>query len=325
MTVCSSTERVKAGPGVNAAEGVVRWRPGKSLWVTAMTLVGVVGAPFTFSAEALTLFLVTTAVTICAGHSVGMHRLLIHRSFKTPKALEYLLVWLGVLVGMAGPFGMIRAHDLRDWAQRQRACHDHSSHGRPFLIDAFWQMHCDLDLRHPPRLEIEAEVRDDPVYRFFERTWMLQNPALAVVFFAVGGLAWVVWGVCLRVAVSLTGHWLVGHFAHRRPSGKWYVAGACVQGFNVPFAALVTFGESWHNNHHAFPGSARLGLEKGQADPGWWMILVLRALGLAWDIRTPTTLPARADLHRLPQDHAAADRARKGFSGTLGSSHAELS
>ena len=310
MARCISTKRGKAGPGVDASEGRVRWQPVKSLWVTTMTLVGLGGAFFTFSWDALALFLVTTAVTICAGHSVGMHRLLIHRSFKSPRWLEYLLVWLGVLVGMAGPFGMIKAHDLRDWAQRQKDCHDHSSHRRPFLVDAFWQMHCDLDLRHPPRLVIEEEVRDDKFYRFLERSWMMQNIALAVLFFAIGGLPWVVWGICLRVAVSLTGHWLIGHFAHRRPQGNWYVAGVCVQGFNVPYAGLITFGESWHNNHHAFPSSARLGLglEAGQADPGWWFIQGLRALGLAWDIQTPETLPPRWELRRLTEDRRPVPR-----------------
>lgn len=304
MSRVTSTLRVKAGPEVSAAEGRVRWRPLKSFWVSGMTVGGIGGAFFTASWDAFLLFLVTTAVTICAGHSVGMHRLLIHRSFKTPRWLEYLLVWLGVLVGMAGPFGMIKAHDLRDWAQRQKECHAHSSHESRFLKDAFWQMHCDLELQHPPRLELEKDVRDSAFYRFLEETWMLQNLALAGIFFAVGGIAWVVWGVCLRVAVSLTGHWLIGHFAHRRPAGKWYVAGVCVQGFNVPYAGLITFGESWHNNHHAFPSSAKLGLEPGQADPGWWFIMILQALGLAGDIKTPETLPQRPEVLRLSQDQS---------------------
>lgn len=308
MARCSSTKRVKAESKTNAHEGRVRWRPLKSFWVTFMMLAGVGGAFFTFTWDALALFLVTTAVTICAGHSVGMHRLLIHRSFKTSRWLEYLLVWLGALVGMAGPFGMMKAHDLRDWAQRQRACHAHASHQRPFLIDAFWQMHCDLELKHPPRFEIEKDVRLDPFYRFLERSWMAQNVALGFVFFAIGGLPWVVWGICLRVAVSLTGHWLIGHFAHRRPAGHWYVNDVCVQGFNVPYAGLITFGESWHNNHHAFPSSAKLGLEPGQPDPGWWFILTLQKLGLAWAIQTPDTLPLRQELQRLPDEEAIAVR-----------------
>ena len=74
----------------------------------------------TFSWNAVLIFCSLTAITLCTGHSVGMHRRLIHNSFRCSARLEYLMVYLVVLVGMAGPFGMIRQHDLRDWAQRQK-------------------------------------------------------------------------------------------------------------------------------------------------------------------------------------------------------------
>lgn len=81
----------------------------------------------------------------------------------------------------------------------------------------------------------------------------------------------------------------------------WEVRGAGVQGRNVPIAALFSMGESWHNNHHAFPGSARLGLLRGEWDPGWWLIRALQCCGLVGSINTPETLPPRAALHRLEQ------------------------
>jgi stearoyl-CoA desaturase (delta-9 desaturase) len=55
-------------------------------------------------------------------------------------------------------------------------------------------------------------------------------------------------------------------------------------------------GESWHNNHHAFPGSAKLGIEAGQWDPGWWVLLALQRIGLVSQLETHETLPARSDL-----------------------------
>ncbi len=296
---CLSTDRMIAGADSEASEGRVSWVPAKSLWTLGMTAVGVIGAPLTFSWDALALFLVTTAITICAGHSVGMHRLLIHRSFTAPKWLERLLVYLGTLVGMAGPFGMIAAHDIRDWAQRQTTCHDLYAHRRPFFTDAWWQMHCVVDLAHPPRFVIEPEVQDDPFYRFVERTWMLQQLPWAVLFFALGGLPWVIWGIALRIAVSLTGHWMVGHFSHRRGHQGWAVDGVAVQGYNIRFISLITFGESWHGNHHAFPGSAHLGIERGQLDPGWWLIKALQFLGLVWDVKEPEHVGEREGLRRL--------------------------
>src|SRR5580698_153028 len=84
----------------------------------------VVLAPSHFSWSGLAVFSALSYPTLLLGHSIGMHRRLIHRTFECPKAFERLLVWLGVLVGMVGPFGILRIHDIRDWAQRESKCHD---------------------------------------------------------------------------------------------------------------------------------------------------------------------------------------------------------
>ena len=240
-----------------------------------------------------------TAITICAGHSVGMHRLLIDRSFCAPLWLEHGLVYLGVLVGMAGPFGMIRAHDMRDWHQRQAICPPHPSHGAGFWRDAWWQMHCRFDLVRPPMFVIEAQVAADRFYRGVERTWMVQQLPLAVGLWLIGGWGWVLWGVSVRIVVSLTGHWAVGHYSHKAGHQGWAVAGVPVQGYNLPRLGLITFGESWHGNHHAFPHSAQLGVERGQFDPGYLFILILQWMGLVHSIQTPDSAPPREGLVRV--------------------------
>ena len=126
----------------DAVEGVVRWKAGKSLWISTMTVVGLVGGPFFFSWSALAVFVVMSAVTVCLGHSLGMHRRLIHRSYDCPLWLERFFVYCGTLVGMAGPYGMIRQHDIRDWAQRKPQCHPYLAHRSSMLRDGFWQLHC---------------------------------------------------------------------------------------------------------------------------------------------------------------------------------------
>jgi fatty-acid desaturase len=294
-----STDRMFSNPLSSALEGEVTWVPSKSIWTIVMTAVAVIGAPFTFSVNTLAVFVVTTAITICAGHSVGMHRLLIHKSFHAPKWLEYLLVYLGTLVGMAGPFGMIAAHDIRDWAQRQMDCHDLYAHRRRFFQDAWWQMHCIVKLKHAPEFVIEPEIANDRFYSFIERSWMAQQLPWAILFFAIGGLPWLIWGIALRIAVSLHGHWLIGHFAHRRGHQGWAVDGVAVQGYNIQYFSLLTFGESLHGNHHAFPGSAKLGIENGQLDPGWWFIKILKLFGLATDIKEPEHVGDREGLRRI--------------------------
>jgi len=289
----------------SATEGTVHWKPAKSVWISGMTLAALIGGPMFFTWDALALLVITTAVTVCLGHSLGMHRRLIHRSYDCALWLERLFVYLGTLVGMAGPYGMIRQHDIRDWAQRKPDCHPYLAHRSSMLRDGWWQLHCELRLAHPPALIVEPRVQEDRFYRFLERTWMAQQLPWAALFLAAGGVPWLVWGIAVRVAVSLTGHWLVGYFAHNRGLRSWHIEGPGVQGFNVPYAGFVTMGEAWHNNHHAFPGSAKLGLREGETDPGWWVLLALRRFGLVWQLKTPELLPARPNLVPLPDQEGS--------------------
>ena len=164
-----STERVVVQDGTSATAGRIVWAPAKSLWLGAHGVLGLAGVVLYPEVGAALVFLALTAVTICAGHSVGMHRLLIHRSFEAPRWLERVLVWLGTLVGMAGPVGMIRAHDMRDWHQRQAVCPPHPSHGAGVWRDAWWQLCCEFRLDAPPRFVLEDRVRDDVVLSAMER------------------------------------------------------------------------------------------------------------------------------------------------------------
>ena len=91
---------------------------------------------------------------------------------------------------------------------------------------------------------------------------------------AAGSARWgfVFWGVCARVSAGVFGHWMIGYLAHNHGAIVREVRGAAVQGRNVRMVSLLTMGECWHNNHHAVPGSARLGLAAGEWDPGWWVL-----------------------------------------------------
>jgi sn-1 stearoyl-lipid 9-desaturase len=185
-------------------EGRVAWDPPRSLWNGGMLIASVVLAPLYCTPGAVTMFFVLLAITMCAGHSVGFHRRLIHRTFECRKWLERLLVWCGVLVGMQGPFWVIRSHDVRDWAQRQPDCHPFLKHGGGLLLDGIWNLHCRLDLARGPKCDPGPGVADDPFYRFLQRTWMLQQLPIAAALYALGGLPWVVWGVVVRVAVGVS-------------------------------------------------------------------------------------------------------------------------
>lgn len=292
----ADTYKVNSLRGLHAAspvEGDVVWDVPRSLWNATMLVAALVFAPLTFSWTAFGVFLVTAAVTLCAGHSVGFHRRLIHRSFSCPKWLEYVLLWFGTAVGMGGPVWTIRLHDNRDWAQRQADCHWFLRHGKPLLVDAFYYLHFRLRLKKPPGFDPGPGISDDAFIQFLDRTWMLQQIPIAIVLFLLGGLPFVVWGVCVRVAACTTMHWFISYYAHTRGSQDWIVDGAIIQAHNVPLMAIPTMGEAWHSNHHAFPKSARHGLYPGQIDLGFRFVQLLEIMGLAWDVNVPAILPPR--------------------------------
>ena len=286
------------GTDASATAGTPEFDPAKALWNGGMLLATLLlGLPL-LSWGSFALFVTTTYVTLLVGHSVGMHRLMIHRSFACAKPVERLLIYIGVLVGVAGPFGIIRIHDMRDWAQRQPACHDFFAHRRAFLVDLPWQLGWRFAFARPPRLTIEPHFADDRFYRFLERSWRWQQVPVALLFFLLGGWSWVIWGVCARVFVSTAGHWSITYWCHNPGPGRWHVRGAAVQASNRPGLGLITYGECWHNNHHAFPESARIGIEPGQADPGWWLIRLMERAGIARDVGRPRPVAKQEDLLR---------------------------
>jgi fatty-acid desaturase len=302
------------GACANAVCGRVRWARSKSLWNSAMFLGAVCALSIHISFLALLACFVLTAVTLLLGHSVGMHRGLIHRSFSISAWLERCLIYLGVLVGVAGPFGILRTHDIRDWAQRQPQCHDYFAHRRNLLLDLFWQLHCRFEFANAPRFNVEPRLKNARFYVWLERTWMLQQLPLATALFYLGnyvesnGVAWLLSGICLRIVVSSVGHWTVTYFAHQPDlAGKqksFHVRGAAVQARNVfgPnrfLMGLVSMGECWHDNHHAFPESARIGLSPRQLDPAWAVIRLLARFGLIWNVGAPRVMRLQEDLFYL--------------------------
>ena len=285
----------------NPNEGtvVVDWN--KALWNASIITTSLILAPLYANPSAILLFVLLTYLSLLVGHSVGMHRMMIHRSFVAPKYVERFLIYIGVLVGMSGPIGVIRIHDLRDWAQRQPNCAAFFSHSQPLIKDLMWQLFCKFKFDKEPQLVIEERYRDDWFYKFLDKTWRFHQLPVAALLYFVGGMPFLVWGIFVRISFSIIGHWTITHFCHRSDikhanSGKWRVKASGVQAVNLNGLGILTYGECWHNNHHAFPESAKIGLEKGQADPAWWFIQGLSRLGLAKNIHLPRDKHKREDL-----------------------------
>jgi len=284
------------GLGASPCKGHVKLDLMKCLWNGTMITASLCLSALFFTWSAFIIFLLLTYITLLLGHSVGMHRMMIHRTFTSSKLIERFLIYIGVLVGIGGPTDIIKVHDTRDWAQRQGKCHEFFSHNRSYVRDLTWQLFYKFEFSNPPTLTIEKSLSQDPWYVFFDKTWRVHQLILAIVLFAIGGIPWVVWGVFVRLTLSAIGHWSITYICHNPGPGKWHVNGAGVQASNINFAGFLTHGECWHNNHHAFPESAKIGLEKGQTDPAWWIIKTMNKLGLAKNISLPRHENLREDL-----------------------------
>lgn len=184
MSVRTLEDRISGG---DCREGIVKYSPLKSLWFSGMVLAWVLGGAFWFSWGAVLVFLITSATVLCGGHSIGMHRKLIHNSFNCPQWLEYIGVYLGTLTGLGGPYTMMYTHDMRDYAQRQSGCHDFLRHGQGLWRDACWQLHCKLYLHDEPDFTYPRSLTTHKFYAFLQTTSMAQQIPVAILLFALGG------------------------------------------------------------------------------------------------------------------------------------------
>ena len=236
--------------------------------------------PATFSWAAVGVALFLHWLTGGVGITLGYHRLITHRSFQTPKWVEYVLMFCGTLA----------CQSPLDWVAKHRMHHQYSDTDQdPHDIGrGFWWSHAGWILcRLPCDRHIARFTKDigrDPVYRFFDRSMLLWQIALGLVLYLLGGWPFVVWGIFVRLVVVYHSTWFVNSATH------WFGYQSQALGdrsTNCWWVALLTYGEGWHNNHHAFPRSARQGLRWWEIDMTWWMVRALQAVGLAWRVKLP--------------------------------------
>ena len=201
---------------------------------------------------------------------------------------------LATLTGMGGPIGLMRMHELRDHWQNQPEAPAYYCYAHGPWRDFLWYLHMD---HHPrpgqPKVAIQLDPRatGDALYRWLDRWWMASQVPLGLGLWALGGWGWVVWGVFARVALGMLGHWLVNYVAHTRGAHDWEIPGSGEQGRNSWLFGALSFGEGWHNNHHAWPGSARMGLEPGQLDLSYGCIRAMAWLGLIDRVQVAGQMP----------------------------------
>jgi sn-1 stearoyl-lipid 9-desaturase len=246
--------------------------------VHGVALLAFLPSNFSWSGVGVMLFL--HWLTGCLGITLGWHRMLSHRSFQTPKWLEYFLVICGSLACQHGPTDWIGLHRHHHAHSDQEADHHNSNRG-------FWWSHMEWMLRDiPARSELARFTRDisnDPVYKFCDRYFFPMQIALGALLYSIGGPSWLIWGVFVRLVLVYHCTWFVNSATHKFGYRTFENSGD--KSTNCWWVALVTYGEGWHNNHHMYQYSARHGLQWWEIDATWMTISLLKRLGLATNVK----------------------------------------
>ncbi len=274
---------------MNPATPVSSWR-WPTIAVIGLIHAGALLAPFTFTWGAFAVFMILQFITGLLGVTLCYHRLLAHRSFQVPKGLEYALALCGSLALQSGPIKWVATHRMHH-AFSDRPQDPHSPQRGFWWAHMLWLFAADDVLDDPRKFRRYApDLAKDRVYQILDATAPWHTVILGAALWAVGGLPWLVWGVFLRITFVYHITWLVNSAGH-----LWgYQSYDTNEGSrNNWWVALLSYGEGWHNNHHAYLHSAAHGLHWWEVDATYVMIRILGWLGLASHIRLPQGKPAK--------------------------------
>lgn len=255
-------------------------------WVTAGFMVAfhvlAIAAFWFFTWQNLVVALVLHWMAVGFGISLGYHRLHTHRGFKTSKAFEYFLAVCGTLTLEGGPIFWVATH--RKHHQLSDDVGDpHSPREGGFWAHMGWILFGDTHHNNTELMGRYApDLGRDQFYRWLNSYHWVPLTTVGLILLAVGGWPMVLWGIFLRVVVGLHGTWLVNSATHMWGSRRFETRD---DSRNSWWVALLTFGEGWHNNHHAHPVSARHGLAWYEFDISWITLKLFNAIGIVSDLK----------------------------------------
>jgi len=256
-------------------------------WTTTVAMVvfhaGALAALFFWSWQALIITLALWWVSGSLGIGMGYHRLLTHRGYKTPKPVEYFLTACGSLALEGGAINWVVTHRIHHAHTEVPGVDPHTPRDGKWWSHIGWilvgtaQQHDEATMqRYAP------DLMKDRVHVFLNRFYYVPLVLVGLALFAAGGVGLLLWGIFLRVTVGLHATWLVNSATHLWGSQRFDTGD---DSRNSWWVALLTFGEGWHNNHHAHPVSARHGLAWYELDVNWIGIRTLQLLGLARSVK----------------------------------------
>jgi stearoyl-CoA desaturase (delta-9 desaturase) len=241
-------------------------------------------APWFFSWSALGVFLVLHWLCGSIGICLGYHRLLTHRSLQVPQWLEYVLATIGALALEGGPIFWVAGHRIHH-------AHTEDKDKDPYAASrGFWWSHF-LWLIYPRQQffnyesyrKLALDLDRHAYYRWLNKNFLLLQIPLGIILCLLGGWSFVIYGMFVRAVFVWHSTWFINSATHVYGYRNFEVEDGSR---NLWWAAILAYGEGWHNNHHARPRVAKAGLRWWEIDMTWWAIRVLQMLGLAKKIVT---------------------------------------
>jgi len=260
--------------------------------------LGAITALFFFSWKAVAVAAALWWVSGSWGIGLSYHRLLTHRGYKTYKWLEYFFTVCACLALEGGPSFWVAVHRVHH-QNTDKEGDPHSPNDGGFWAHMGWIMTGRaLHSGSPELLPYIPDLRKDRVHMWLSKWHWVPITALGVVLLAVGGWTYLFWGIFVRTTLGLHATWLVNSATHMWGKQRFMTGDTST---NSLWVALLTFGEGWHNNHHAHPQSARHGLAWYEIDFNWMQIWLLSKVGLAWDVKLPKLEQIEAKKITLPE------------------------
>ena len=230
----------------------------------------------------ITLFL--TFLTVCLGHSVGLHRGIIHKTYTTTKWFQNSLLTLFAFTGLGSPKEWLKMHYFRDYWQNRLDCPKYFQYKHSLITDYYWNLHLSFKPEHIERYEIPKDDLGDKYINLLDRYWLLLNLLFFITLTVLTNLNTALIIFNLRVAFTILGHWFIGYISHKYGYANYEIDHADESAYNNLLLGYISFGEGFHNNHHAFPKSARLGLKWYELDFGWYCILLFKKLRIITNV-----------------------------------------
>jgi stearoyl-CoA desaturase (Delta-9 desaturase) len=251
-------------------------------WFTAIILalfhIGAVAALFMFSWRNLAIAAILYYIATGLGISMGYHRLHTHRSYRVPLWLEYFFALCGSLTLEGGPIFWVATHRLHHQFSDLPG-DPHSPNDGAFWSHVGWILFGETNHNNTKLMSKYApDLARHPFYVWLNDYHWIPGTVLGLALLAAGGLPMMLWGICLRVVVGLHATWLVNSATHMWGGRRFATRDGSRNNWWV---AVISFGEGWHNNHHAHPTSARHGLAWYEFDPSWLLVKALRYFGVA--------------------------------------------